>query len=208
MYIKKTPYFAVSLFEVLTAIIIFSTWILVLLSMIGSNIVRVKTIRIKDNATMLAKEAIEIIYNMRDSNLEKWLARYCWEFDDTAGDNCWFPMYQWWTWTSYILDWDIAIATGEDNMYSLLPFTSLEETRLYYHTWQSNVSWLNLDIFWYNHDSSGGISTPYSRYIVIKPVDAYASNTGNILQIQVHVTADQWTRDYELILESLLGDIR
>jgi hypothetical protein len=62
--------------------------------MIGSNISWIRTIKLKDNATMLAKETMEMIYNMRDSNLEKGLDWYCGEFDDTAGDNCGFPMYQ------------------------------------------------------------------------------------------------------------------
>jgi hypothetical protein len=118
-------------------------------------------------------------------------------------------MYQWWTGTTYVIDWDTNVATGEYNMYYLTWLSSLDDARIYHHTWSIWFSgWLSITGFWYNHNSISGTETPYSRYIVFKPVDDYSSNTGNILQVEVHVLADRWIGNYEIVLESLLWDIR
>ena len=203
----KQSFSWVTLFEVLTAIMIFGTWILVLLSMIWSNVTRIRTIRLKDDATMLAKEWMEIMYNLRDSNLEKWLLWYCGEFNNSLASKCAFDLYQGWTWTNYIIDW--TWNDTDDTMYELRPMNSLDEARLYFHTWTVNLSWwLTQDISWYNHLATWWEVTPYSRYVTIAPTAPYASHTWKILQLQVHVIADQWVRQYDVVLESLIWDTR
>jgi len=173
--------------------------------MIGSNVTWIRTIRMKDDATMLAKEAMEIMYNMRDSNLEKWLLWYCWEFNNAAESKCNFDLWQDGVSVDYIIDRDVA-GTG-DTMYELSTFVSDDETRLYFHTGNYTFLWENRDLHRYNHDPSWTI-TPYSRYVTVRPVDDYSADADKILQVEVHVTADQWVRQLEIVLESLIWDIR
>jgi hypothetical protein len=163
----------------------------------------------KDDATMLGKEAMEIVYNLRDSNLDKWLLWYCGEFNNAALSKCNFDLWQNGTWTNYIVDREVDDGTS-DTMYTLSTYASDEDTRLYFHTWNFNLgtgAGENRDISRYNHDPTGTV-TPYSRYVTIRPVDDYSANADKILQVEVHVTADQWVRQLEIILESLIWDIR
>jgi hypothetical protein len=203
---SKKIFLWVTLFEVLTALIIFATWILVLLSMVGSNISWIKTIRLKDDATMLAKEWMEMIYNLRDGNLEKWLHWYCWEFNNAVAGKCAFNMYQWGSWTNYIID--RSVNDTDDTMYELSTYSSDDETKLYLHTWAFTFSWESWDLTRYNHQSSWWIATPYSRYVTIKHAPEYSTSTDKILQVEVHVIADQWVRSSDVVLESLIGDTR
>lgn len=156
---------------------------------------------------MLAKEGMEIMYNLRDSNLEKWLLWYCGEFDDDEPSKCAFDVYQGWTWTNYTID--RARNGSGDNMYELSPMVSLNDARLYFHTWTVSLSWwLTQNISWYNHEHVWWEETPYTRYVTVAPAAPYASHTGKILQLEMHVLADQWVREYEIVLESLIWDTR
>ncbi len=194
----------VTLFEVLVAIIIFSTGILVLLSMVASNITWIKTIRLKDDATILAKEAMEMVYNLRDSNLEKWLLWYCGEFDDSASAKCGFDIYTW-SAQNYIID--RTVDDTDDTMYELSTYGDDEDTRLYFHTGNYTFSGESWDLTRYNHDDTGK-RTPYRRYISVSPVTGYATHTDKVLNIAVHVIAEQGIKSYDIVLESMMWDTR
>lgn len=60
-----------TLIEVLMAILLFGSWIVVILSIIIQNISLAQRIQDKTTATMLAKEAIEMFYSYKDTNIDK-----------------------------------------------------------------------------------------------------------------------------------------
>lgn len=69
--------FAFTLIEILIAISVFAIGILAVLRVLTWNLSVLDTTNIKLQATVLAKEWIELLYNVRDSNLEKNLSWNC-----------------------------------------------------------------------------------------------------------------------------------
>jgi Tfp pilus assembly protein PilV len=67
-YISKS---GITLVEVIIAIVVFGVGILSILKILGSNIIIIQHTKFKAQATLLAKEGMEIVYNMRDSNLDR-----------------------------------------------------------------------------------------------------------------------------------------
>lgn len=74
-YMKKKSAF--TFIEVIVAITVFAIGVLAVLRLITQNLVTLDTIQMHTTATFLAKEGIELVYNMRDSNLQKSLPRDC-----------------------------------------------------------------------------------------------------------------------------------
>ena len=68
---------AFTLIEILIAISVFAIGILAVLRVLTWNLSVLDTTNIKLQATVLAKEWIELLYNVRDSNLEKNLSWNC-----------------------------------------------------------------------------------------------------------------------------------
>jgi Tfp pilus assembly protein PilV len=69
--------YAFTFIEVMIAIVIFSVWILAVLSLVTHNLKSMDRNNLKLQATLLAKEWIELVYNLRDSNIEKELPWNC-----------------------------------------------------------------------------------------------------------------------------------
>jgi aspartate oxidase len=59
------------------AILIFGAGLLVLLTVLNKNIILAKKVQLQTQATFLAKEGIELVYNLRDSNTIKY---YPWNY--------------------------------------------------------------------------------------------------------------------------------
>lgn len=76
LFVMKKKY-ALTLIEMLVAILVFSIWILAVLRVIMWNISVMDYTNRKLQSTILAKEWIELLYNVRDSNLEKNLPWNC-----------------------------------------------------------------------------------------------------------------------------------
>lgn len=66
-----------TMIEILIVIVVFGTGILGILTMLSNSIGYFDTVNMQTRATMLAKEALEIAYNHRDSNL---LQGYPWNY--------------------------------------------------------------------------------------------------------------------------------
>jgi len=62
---------AFTFIEIMIAIVIFSVWILAVLNLVTNNLKSMDQNDLKLQATLLAKEWIELVYNLRDSNLKK-----------------------------------------------------------------------------------------------------------------------------------------
>lgn len=68
---------AFTLMEIMIAILVFSIWILAVLRVITWNLSVMDYTNRKLQSTVLAKEWLELLYNVRDSNLEKNLSWNC-----------------------------------------------------------------------------------------------------------------------------------
>lgn len=69
MYMKKKSAF--TFIEVMIAITVFAIGVLAVLRLITQNLVTLDATQSRTTATFLAKEGMELVYNMRDSNIAK-----------------------------------------------------------------------------------------------------------------------------------------
>lgn len=202
MSIKKTIR-SISLIEVIIAIYVFGIGILVILKMILSNVTWLYDIRTKDTAVWLAKEAIDIVYHLRDSNVQKWMTWHCAVIAATAEHPCekyllWSPAWSRW-----------RVNRSLTGLYTIDERISTWDAQLWYHEWTIATVWgSQYSWFWYNHDSNNGVATLYYRWIDITPVDAYSSYTGYVLKVRSTVQYRRWGTDKQVVLESILWDIR
>ncbi len=207
---------AFTFIEVMIAITVFAIGVLAVLRLITQNLVTLDITQMRSNATFLAKEWIELVYNMRDSNIAKWLPWDCvlktnlatgdrneidpdtvcaWNFSSGSQDNQVVQISFDPVWYTYSL----PVAMGND-------FAELRSgNRLYYTTW--NVWWH--DIFRYSSlPVEGKTPTVYSRYILFTGVREWENilPRDSILKIESHVLYNKGSKTGEVILESFIGN--
>jgi hypothetical protein len=180
--------------------------------LITQNLVTLDITQMRTNATFLAKEWIELVYNMRDSNIAKWLPWDCvlktWFVTDDFGtmDSEKVCAWNFASWTNEVLQ----ISFDRDVYTYAVPttlWTSFNElwtgNRLYYTTW---AIWWH-DIFWY---SSRPVQwqdpTFFSRYILFTGVREWENilPRDSILKVESHVLYNKWTKTWEVVLESFI----
>ncbi len=66
-----------TLLEVLIALMVFAVGILAVIRVITTNISIIDTMKVRTQAQSLAKEGIDLIFNIRDTNLERGVDRQC-----------------------------------------------------------------------------------------------------------------------------------
>ena len=218
---------AFTLIEILIAIAVFSIGILTVLRLITWNMAAIDKVKIKTQATILAKEWIELVYNLRDSNYEKeqdWNCifsqqMYYKNIDDKFDEN---EICNWYFWSGN--ENQILQISFDPKIYlysNLKEFGSwfeenFENNKLYYQIWEiwaiftpawnyKTSDWYNL--FWYDHDTNWQESN-YARYIVLTGVTAswQVLDKNKILKIESHVLYKKWNYAWEVILESFIGD--
>lgn len=207
--------------EILIAIIVFSIWIFAVLGLVTSNLRWVERNDLKLQGTLLAKEGLELVYNLRDSNLERELPRNCimkheiyeWDADDFSkkfGECVSFME------SSRVENPELACicphyfgksspikVSYSDRNYVVVDYTdtTFSWNRLYIHT---GSKWE----LWYSHEEDGGQETFFSRYITFdsigetvseKPLDA-----DKILKVSSHVLWEKWSYTGEVVLESFI----
>lgn len=193
----------VTLVEVIFAILIFWTWILVILSMITQNIRWIYDIKEKDTALAIAKEWIDIVYHLRDSNLERGLFWDCAEIDLSEPNACWSYFYDNSGITKYRVNFD------KDALYTMEPITVASQAEIYYHTWTLyTFSWTNVEWFWYNHDPIWWEFSQYLRHIEFRPLAWYEAFTWFVLELTSRVSYMRWDELEEVVLQSVIWNIR
>lgn len=197
-----------TLIEVMIAIIIFWTWVLVVMWTITSNIWWLYEIREKDAAIMIAKEWIDLMYHIRDSNIERSGFWNCAITNVAAEDACDEFFYD-------DSDKYFTVGMSLSGAYDVNVIASTWDisTAVWYHsgTLYTQSSWgvdTNFTGFWYNHDSSGGEDSGFRRWIILKPVIWYETNTGSILEVTSEVRYMRWSNERSVVLQSFIGDIR
>ena len=174
-------------------------------------------------ATVLAKEGIELLYNVRDSNLEKNLSWNCvmnpavygWTTDDLNGyywdsDNPEWIICSWKFWINQLL----KLSFDKNNyLYQELlnksdSFEDLfKNAQLCLFSWDDNMYW-----YAYCSDNSNWEETIFARYISFSPVyygtdfstDSEPLSTGKILKVDVHVLYDKLGKTWDIVFESFI----
>lgn len=72
-----------TMIEILVVIVVFGVGILAILTMLTNSIGYFDTVNMQTRATMLAKEALDLAYSHRDSNLEQGYPRNYVDYDET-----------------------------------------------------------------------------------------------------------------------------
>lgn len=190
------------------AISVFSVGILVVLQMIIKNLTVVDTVKLRSSATILAKEWVELAFNIRDANLDKWLNWDCLldneiyhtrQNDLTSDQNI----------CEDTLDGTLQLSFSPDQyIYSKRielsdNFTEAFENNTLYSSsgvFYSNNQDALEETYWHSEESF------YARYLVFKQLveNERILPSDKLLKIESHVLIRKWWYTGEVILESLI----
>lgn len=151
---------AFTIIELMISIIIFWVGILVILNILNKNIFFAKKVQIQTQATLLAKDAMEIVYNIRDTNYIRFRQ---WNYLTwTNGTEQYFSLGK-----SYKV---YTLLTWDGNILEKVSNPNFLTTRLYVLTWTfTNSVWETIySGFYYNYFT--GEKTPFWRYITFTGV--------------------------------------
>ena len=215
--------------EIMITIVVFSIWVFAVLGLVTSNLRWVERNDLRLQGTLLAKEWLELVYNLRDSNLDRELPRNCilasdifWKGMDGEHLSYWITDQSDQCVNQHANDEDgqakcimdvicphyfgitnpIKVSYSDSNYVFVNDTnTTLSWNRLYIHT---GSKWE----LWYSHEEDGGQETFFSRYITFdsigetvseKPLDA-----DKILKVSSHVLWEKWSYTGEVVLESFI----
>lgn len=211
---------AFTFIEIMIAIVIFSIGILAVLNLVTKNLKSMDQNNLKLNATLLAKEWMELVYNLRDSNIQKELSwncilnkkMYSWDADQLSN--------QIWRWNqsdfeNVICDW--YFDTGSFLQIWFNPDSYVYQNRsdivddfydkheknklfLYKNTEENGLFW-----YWYSGDLAWE-ETNFARYLSFKPVkegDNFLPED-KIMKVESHVLYVKWWTTGEVVFESFI----
>ncbi len=195
-----------TLLEIIIAISVFSIWVLAVLNLIMHNLSALDKVQTKINASILANESIQIVYNLRDSNLSKWLPRDCvpeydWEQDDKICE------YSFSSWENDIYQ----IYMDKDGYYKFQKISledereqNFENNRLDYlsgNTWDQNIFWHQ-----YKEKDIADNQTNFARYVLFTGIVEWYNILAKdkMMKIQSHVLFVRWWYTGEIVLESII----
>lgn len=215
---------AFTFIEIMIAIVIFSIGILTVLKLVTDNLEQMDKNNVKIQATLLAKEWLELAYNLRDSNLSKELSWNCLMSED---------MYDWtveelndeiWWWNqsdfeSIICDWYFGIENNlqisfDPKIYVYYKnsekwdnfMENYEMNKLYFYA--GDLSW-----YWYgnwelivDNWELKKTETLFARYLSFEEVKEWDDilPKDQILKIESHVLYLKWWLTWEVVFESFI----
>ena len=210
---KKKFWF--TLIEMLIAITVFAIGVLAVLRVLTWNLSIMDHTEMKLQSTVLAKEWLELLYNLRDSNLEKSLPWNCvlnpevysWN-SDNLGYNTEEKIC-----TGYFgsgFDKVLQLSFDSENYYyqnltwSHGYFTGLfEDNKLCLFTWTID----GMDMSWYAYCSwDAGEPTFFARYLSFTwvVVDWDLLPKDKILKVESHVLYKKWHKTWDIVFESFI----
>lgn len=220
---------AFTFIEIMIAIVIFSVGILTVMKLITDNLETMDQNNVKIQATLLAKEGIELVYNMRDANLKKELSWNCLINKDMYLRSAEDLSDQIWRWNQSNFEDVICDGYfGEKNnlqvsfdMVNYLYHDQSIKSDIFNDNYQNNklylyninISWHTL--FWYGHKlNSDKLSneslhlddTFFARYVSFEKVkewDDYLPED-KIMKIESHVLYIKWWNTGEVVFESFI----
>ena len=207
--------------EMMIAIAVFSIGILVVLQMIIHNLTVVDTAKLKTTGTLIAQEGIELVYNLRDANLDKGIARNCLPnnelfqqtqatlgFDEDVCDSYFSSGWE---------DGQVLQVSYDPEQYIFRQWVDLSDVFLENFDTNELSTRTGLghefNLAAYRHitaeERNPSIDPSfYARYIVIKPVVEHGTqiDPNTLLKIESHVLMRKWGYTWEVVLESLMGN--
>lgn len=218
---KKTAF---TFIEIMIAIVIFSIGILSILKLVTSNLSLMDKNNLRTQSTLLAKEWIELIYNLRDANIAKELDWNCLMNDDMYG------------WSLDNLAQQISLAGWDENAFKKVIckgyFTkdnylkisfdkkmhvyselsdkhdifndNYESNKLYLYT--GDIGWYDMSWYAYQDESLEGIDTYFARYLSFEEVKEGDNelSTDKILKVTSHVLYNKMWFTGEVKFESFI----
>lgn len=216
---------AFTLIETLVAIVIFGIGILVVLFGIS------KTLRNQDyastqiNSSFLAREWMELVFNLRDANYHKELLWNCvftswwgnitiWNWITDSDDDgivideitsdvnnpyCQWYFEPWMILKIWIWTWDEYIHVEKSEL--VWDFeTDFTNHQIFLHTWDTN------NTFIYNHTWADTEKTRFARYLLITWVveNGELISTGDLLKVEAHVLYKRWELTWEKVMETFM----
>ena len=205
----KSSHLAFTLVEVLIALLVFGVGLVSVLWMVVYNITLSDNIKTQVSWTLLAKEGIEIVYNIKESNKKKDFAWNVLNIQQNWSDYDQWDAFKPWddtnnkfrVWISFnqnVWFWRYQV----EKLTSNPPQASFnEKIRLYFHSWENNLSW------YYNHIETSWKESNFSRYIEFWKVEKVAwedeDNWDKIAKITSHVLTHKW-RKKEIKIETFI----
>lgn len=207
---------AFTLIETIIAISVFCIGILAALTWIT------KTLRNQDYANtqiksaFFAREGIELMFNLRDSNYRKELPRNCIfrpatitssNIDENLLDKE-FCVWYFWSWSNNSI---LKISLSPDDYIYVETWslwgdfeTDFNNFQIYFHNSWSIIgeeTWFIYDYTW-NDDEK----TRFAKYLIITGVTEWSTNidTDKLLKIESHVLYKKWTLTWEKIMETFM----
>lgn len=196
---------AFTIIELVIAILIFWTWLLVILLTLNKNIIFVKKIQLKTQATFLAKEWIELVYNLRDSNKIKY---YPWNYISWAVNDIQNNNYQKFEVGKMYIPY--MLITGYKSY--IAEISNKADARLFVKTWEYNDSVGNIVYsgFFYNYFTWK--KTPFYRYVIFTWVylqpEWKLAPYNKLLKVDSKVFYSFWNLTWEIIFSSFIWDWR
>ncbi len=193
---------AFTVIELIIAILIFGVGIIAVLQLLLFDIDVWQEVELKTMSTMIAKEGMELVYNLRDTNninYKKW-SELSYNKDFWPGK--FYKISHSLTW------WDISAIDVEE----YLTKPEFEEVQLYYHTgdiYEPTYGDVWTGAFWYDYSPNEN-PTFYGRYIEI--TDAYLEpemnidTKGEIYKIKSVWLYKKWWKQWEIVLESFISN--
>ena len=196
MFIKLSYFKALTLIEVLITIVVFSSGILVILSVITNSLSLGSRTRNRTTATMLAKEGLEMVYSMRDTSLDKAESWWCVVRSNGLCD----ATYNFSGSQTYFMT---IVGSGSQGIVVNEINTNLSviSPQLYISTGDNSNSYVHSDT---------GYPSIFYRYISVAPVAPIAGQStdsftnSQIKKIESHVYYMQLWGTGEVVLESLI----
>ena len=206
---------AFTLLETIVVIIVFCIWILAVLHWLSQTLRNKDYANIQIKSAFLAREWIELMFNLRDANYSKNLDWNCIFNRVIVGDESFwmdsnpFCTEYFWSWSANVLkvgiwSWDnyVFIETWviEDTFDK-----NFDEYQIYFHnTWYFNdETW-----FVYNHTWADEEKTWFARYIVLTWVISNDTSITrkDLLKIESHVLYKKWALTWEKVMETFIGN--
>jgi type II secretory pathway pseudopilin PulG len=188
---KQRAWFTI--IEILIAIVIFGIGMISLLRAIVYFVASADEAKQKAVGIMLAKEAMDVIYNQRDTNSMRSVRWDCASINILKPEAC---AYRFESGKTYRVEFNgFTWFTISD---PALTSTWSSWNQLYLHT--------NNGIDLYTHEANDRPSV-YTRYVQFSPANFGGSglDMDHVLKITVNVTYIQWEENRKVILESLLS---
>lgn len=205
---------AFTLIETLIAICVFWIGILVVLNWLGKTLWNQDKAKVQIQASFLAREWIELMFNLRDANYRKkspWnciftkfenqgLIKLDKNEDEDKKTICkdYFENNK--ILKVWIDNWDNYIFKDSKTDLSTDFDTNFNNFQIYYHTNNDK------NAFYYNHEWEDSEKTWFARYIKIQSVleDWNSVWDDNLLKVESHVLYKKWALTWDIIMETFM----